>query len=118
MMITPVTRSTIQGTVIEIIMAAVGIALALIHHHVSMDIVLCHDPMLGHPPYKQTMFDFSLTNVIQVISGNFWSSWFCFVLLFLPLTCSFCLFQVVTDNERDVWYYLYNAYMYLSVDYH
>lgn len=58
MMITPVTRSTIQGTVIEIIMVAVGIALALIHHH------------------------------------------------------------VVTDNERDVWYYLYNAYMYLPVDYH
>lgn len=39
MMITPVTRSTIQGTVIEIIMVAVGIALALIHHHVSMDII-------------------------------------------------------------------------------
>ena len=30
----------------------------------------------------------------------------CFVLLFLSLTCSFCLFQVVTDHERDVWYYL------------
>jgi len=81
MMITPVTRSTIQGTVIEIIMVAVGIALALIHHHVSMDIVLCHDPMLDHPPYKQTMFDFSLTNVIQlilVISGHLGFVSFCY----------------------------------------
>lgn len=41
-----------------------------------------------------------------------------FVLLFCPLTCSVCLFQVVTDNEGEVWYYLYNAYMYLSVDDH
>lgn len=56
MMITAVTESTIQRTVIEITTVAVDIALALIHHH------------------------------------------------------------VVTDNEGEVWYYLYNAYMYLSVD--
>lgn len=36
MTITAVTRSTIQGTVIGITTVAVGIALALIHHHVSM----------------------------------------------------------------------------------
>ena len=52
MMITAVTRSTIQGTVIVITTVAVGIALALIHHHVSIDIVLCHDSMLDRPPYK------------------------------------------------------------------
>ena len=40
MMITPVTRSTIQGIVIVITTGAVGIALALILHHVSTAIVL------------------------------------------------------------------------------
>ena len=40
MMITPVTRSTIQGIVIVITTGAVGIALALILHHVSTAIVV------------------------------------------------------------------------------
>ena len=42
MMITAVTESTIQRTVIEITTVAVDIALALIHHHVSTVIVLVH----------------------------------------------------------------------------
>lgn len=46
MMITPVTRSTIQGTVIVITTGAVGIALALILHHVSIVIVVYIDPIL------------------------------------------------------------------------
>ena len=46
MMITPVTRSTIQGTVIVITTGAVGIALALILHHVSTVIVEYIAPIL------------------------------------------------------------------------
>ena len=39
MMIIAATGSTTQGTVIEITTVAVGIAPALIHHHVSIDTV-------------------------------------------------------------------------------
>jgi len=67
MMITPVTKSTIQRTVIAITTVAVDIALDLTHHHVSTVIVLVH---WSNAWSSWKVISPQITNVAQVISGK------------------------------------------------